>query len=123
MLDICLLGNVLYYCLIGNKSALTAKTVGKAYHMIKTEKTGQEKPKDNEKKQPKESTGKNVCIKINSMLEFAYMYLEMLRNVGIKCDKEFYRRYENLMEYVYGKIELPECEILDEYHVYEVTLR
>ncbi len=88
-----------------------------------SETMGKEKTEKNKTAQSNEKSTPNVCIKINSMLEFAYMYLEMLRNVGIKCDKEFYRRYENLMEYVYGKIELPECEILDEYHVYEVKLK
>lgn len=63
-----------------------------------------------------------IGIKSSSMWEFVYRYLDLVQNIGAKYDREFYHRYKQLVDYVYSKIALPDCEILDEYHIYEVTL-
>lgn len=67
-------------------------------------------------------SNKIKTIKTSSMWEFVYRYLEVLQHMGAKCDKGFYRRYVQLTDYVYSKIKLPDCEISDEYYVYEVTM-
>lgn len=68
-----------------------------------------------------ERNSPKLAIKTSGIWEFVYLYLEVLRYLGVNCgDKEFYRLFGRLEDYVYGKIKLPECEVLDEYYVYEV---
>lgn len=69
----------------------------------------------------KQKTGSKILVKTDSIWEFVYMYLDLLKHIGAKYDKGFYRRYEQLTNYVAEKFDLPRCKILDEYHVYEVV--
>ena len=85
--------------------------------MTNKTKTMQEKTKDvSAPSVPK------IGIKTSSTWEFVFRYLDVLRNIGAKCDEGFYQRYEQLMDYVCSKIVLPDCEVLEEYHVYVVTM-
>lgn len=67
-----------------------------------------------------------VCrtsVKVSSMWYFVAEYLEMLNSIGAIFDKEFVSRFNGLLDYVYGKINLPVAEnIVDEYVVYEVEV-
>lgn len=58
------------------------------------------------------------------MWYFVAEYLEMLKYVGAKYDEEFCRRLKSLLDYVYGKNELPTefGDIVGEYVVYEAEV-
>ena len=51
-----------------------------------------------------------------------HSYLNLLKHIGAKYDKGFCRRYKQLTDYVFQKkIKLPDCNISNEYHVYEIA--
>ena len=63
-----------------------------------------------------------VFIKSDCMWEFTYRFIKLLEHIGVRYDAEFYRRYSHLLDYVYSKLALPDCDISDEYHVYEIIM-
>lgn len=60
-------------------------------------------------------------VKVSALWHFIADYLEMLQNTGAVFDENFMRYFKQLMDYVYGKIKVPEAkDIVSEYVVYEI---
>lgn len=79
--------------------------------------------KFNQSSTEKNSSSKTT-VKVNAMWYFVAEYLEMLKYVGAKYDEVFCRRLKSLLDYVYGKNELPTefGDIVGEYVVYEAEV-
>lgn len=61
------------------------------------------------------------AVKVSALWYFVEWYLAMLENTGAVMDEEFARYFKQLMNYVNGKIKLPQANrILAEYVVYEI---
>ena len=69
----------------------------------------------------KVTKNKAIKIKQSPFWNFAYLYLQMLEEFTVLMeDKEFYRLYNQLLEYVQSKIELSHPgDIIDEYVIIE----
>lgn len=80
-----------------------------------------ESPKSNQSTEKSRTT--KITVKVSALWHFVADYLEMLNSSCAVCDEEFLSRFNKLMEYVYGKIDISNVKnILDEYVVYEVEV-
>ena len=63
-----------------------------------------------------------TTVKVSALWYFVEWYLEMLSYTGAKMDEEFSRYFNQLYDYVHGKIKTCGLNILDEYVVYEIEV-
>ena len=63
-----------------------------------------------------------ITVKVSAMWHFVAYYLDLIEFVSAVDDEEFFRRFHDLRNYVYGKIGLPKDagDIVGEYVVYEL---
>lgn len=63
-----------------------------------------------------------TTVKVSAMWHFVAYYLDLIEFVSAVNDEEFFRRFHDLRNYVYGKIGLPTDagDIVGEYVVYEL---
>ena len=63
-----------------------------------------------------------TTVKVSALWHFVAYYLDLIEFVSAVNDEEFFRRFHDLRNYVYGKIGLPTDagDIVGEYVVYEL---
>lgn len=83
--------------------------------------TKQSKEKTDEQSKKTSQNVSKISVKVSAMWHFVAWYLEMLDFIGATTDEEFCRRLKSLLDYVYGKIDIPQTQnIIGEYVVYEL---